>query len=366
MSKTNAVLVTGGAGFIGSHMVLRLLQEGYTVYTLDNMYNADRRVFDRILKLAPESSKRLHVHTVDMRDPSGLACVFAAAEAIGDDIAAVIHFAGHKAVGESMANPMLYYTNNMVGSVNLIEAMVDAGVSKIVFSSSCTVYGQQDELPITEACSLGPQSPYGRTKYMVEEMLRDVAAAHDEWRVTSLRYFNPCGAHESGELGEDPQGAPMNLVPIVSQVALGTRDKVMVFGSDYNTHDGTAVRDYIHISDLIDGHLAALRELDSRPADEPRAKAFNLGTGTPVSVLDVINAMKAATGKEIAYELADRRPGDVEAAYADPAAAATGLGWRAEKTIADMCADSWRWWTSNPAGYATVKDEAAAPTPVDA
>ena len=345
-----SVVVTGATGFIGSHMVLKLLEEGKTVHAVDNLYNSDAKVLERIRELAP-AGPSLVFHNVDIRDKDALSGVFAAAT----NVVSVIHFAGLKAVGESMAEPLKYYTNNLVGTINLVEVMAAAGVKALVFSSSCTVYGNQKVLPITEDSPRGPESPYGRTKYTIEVMLEDVAASDPEWNIVSLRYFNPCGAHPSGRLGEDPQGAPMNLVPIVSQVALGLRDKLMVFGNDYATHDGTAVRDYIHIMDLIDGHAAALAFLAAGKGDR-NCVAFNLGLGVPISVLDVVAAMEAASGKPIPYEVAPRRPGDVEAAYADPSAARDALGWEAKMGIDVICQDSWKWWIHNPQGYATPAD----------
>jgi UDP-glucose 4-epimerase len=334
-----AVLVTGGAGYIASHTVVQLIEAGITPVILDNFSNAKRTVFGRIDEIT--GTHPVHVEG-DIRDRALLDRLFAE-----HDIDSVIHFAGWKAVGESVAKPIEYYDNNVVGTLVLVEAMRDAGVKTIVFSSSATVYGDPETVPIQEHFPLGATNPYGRTKWIVEEILSDVSVAMDDWSVCLLRYFNPVGAHASGLIGEDPSGIPNNLMPFIAQVAVGRREKLSVFGDDYPTPDGTGVRDYIHVVDLADGHLAALNYAHGRPG----CHIFNLGTGRGTSVLELLRAFELAAGKEIPYQIVDRRPGDIAECWADPALAAEVLGWRAERTIEDMAASTWKWQQMNPNGY---------------
>ncbi|MEN3112784.1 UDP-glucose 4-epimerase GalE [Uliginosibacterium paludis] len=334
------VLVTGGAGYIGSHTCVELLQAGHDVVVVDNYCNSKPESLRRVEALA--GRKLVAVHEVDVCDRDGLRRVFAQHR-----IEAVIHFAALKAVGESVAKPLMYYDNNIAGTVALAEVMGEAGVKTLVFSSSATVYGDPASVPIREDFPTGPTNPYGRTKWMMEFVLSDLAAADPEWRVALLRYFNPVGAHPSGRIGEDPNGIPNNLMPFVSQVAVGKRAKLSVFGGDYPTTDGTGVRDYIHVVDLAIGHV---RALDYLAANKGVLK-LNLGTGQGYSVLDVVRAFEAASGKPVPYEIVARRAGDVAQCYADPALAAELLGWRAERGLAEMCADSWRWQSANPDGY---------------
>lgn len=322
-----AILVTGGCGYIGSHTVVELIKNGYGVVIVDNLYNSDISAIDNIEKI---TGVRPVFYNCDIRDRDGLENIFAK-----EDIEAVIHFAGLKAVGESVAKPLMYYENNVGGTVTLVDVMQNHGVKKIVFSSSATVYGDPDRVPITEDCSLHPTNPYGNTKYMVELILRDVCVSDPEFSATLLRYFNPIGAHESGLIGEKPNGIPNNLMPRIIRVAKGEADAITVFGKDYPTPDGTGVRDYIHVVDLAEGHIKALRAM------KPGAKAYNLGTGTGYSVLDIINAFEKASGIKIKTLDCPRRPGDIATCYADPAAAQQALGWKATKTLDEMCVSSW-------------------------
>jgi UDP-glucose 4-epimerase len=336
-------LVTGGAGYIGSHTCVVLLEAGWDVVVVDNLSNSNEVALQRVQELAGRS---LSFHRGDILDRERLDAAFAEAP-----VDAVVHFAGLKAVGESVAEPLRYYENNLAGTVQLLKAMERHGVRDLVFSSSCTVYGHPEVVPVDEATPIGAQNPYGRTKLFIEEMLRDVAAAGDgSWRIALLRYFNPVGAHPSGRIGEDPLGIPNNLMPFVMQVAVGRRDHVTVFGGDYPTPDGTGVRDYIHVVDLAEGHLAALESLERFRGAVP----VNLGTGVGYSVLEVIKAATAAVGREIAYVIGDRRAGDAAAVWADPTLARELLGWSASRGIDDMVADHWRWQASNPDGYASA------------
>ncbi len=333
------ILVTGGAGYIGSHTVLELLSAGYDVVIADNFVNSKPAALKRLRQL---SDKPFDFEQADLTD------VFAT-EKIFDryNIDAVIHFAGLKAVGESVRMPLEYYRNNLVSTLNLLRSMKRHGVEQLVFSSSATVYGDPVSVPIREDFALSATNPYGRTKLMIEEMLRDVAAAEPSLRVCLLRYFNPVGAHISGLIGEDPDGIPNNLMPYIAQVAVGRLAALNIFGSDYPTPDGTGVRDYIHVVDLAKGHVAALKKLESGAG----IYTYNLGTGIGYSVLDVLHAFEKACGKTLPYVLAPRRPGDVAACYADPEKAARELGWRAEYGIERMCEDAWRWQSKNPDGY---------------
>jgi len=334
-----AVLVTGGAGYIGSHTAIALHETGREVVLIDNFSNSSPKAVDAIRALTTDSMAMVEA---DLLDANALARVFER-----HDIDEVIHFAAYKAVGESVEKPLDYYRNNLGSTIGLVDAMAEAGVSKLVFSSSCTVYGQPDVIPVTEAAPTGAESPYGWTKYMSEQILSDAAAAFD-LDVVLLRYFNPVGAHESGTLGEDPNGIPNNLVPFVMQVAVGRLEKIKVFGGDYDTADGTAVRDYIHVVDLAEGHVAAL---DALSGGLSGCTAVNLGTGVGSTVLDVVHAAADAVGNEIPYEIVGRRAGDVEKIYANPAYAEEVLGWRSERDLATMMRDHWNWQRNNPNGF---------------
>lgn len=333
------VLVTGGAGYIGSHTSLCLLEAGHEVVVVDSLVNAQMESLQRVQQLA---GRNIDFHLVDLLDERAVEGVVA-----GAGLDAVIHFAGLKAVGESMEKPLMYYQNNIVGTLNLLHAMDREGVRTLVFSSSATVYGTSEEVPLTEKTPLDASNPYGRTKEQIEDILSDVSAADPRWSIALLRYFNPVGAHESGLIGEDPRGVPNNLLPFVAQVAVGRREKVLVYGNDYPTSDGTGVRDYIHVMDLAAGHLAALNFLKSRAG----TFRWNLGTGRGSSVLEVIKAFSEAAGRAIPYEFAARRPGDAAVSYADPSSALADLGWSARRDLARMCQDHWRWQQSNPFGY---------------
>ena len=336
------VLVTGGAGYIGSHTCLELLNAGHEVSVVDNLSNSSEESLRRVQSI---TGKTLVFHSLDLRDPAALETVFD-----GNKFDAVIHFAALKAVGESVAKPLEYYENNMTGTLNLCFAMRKHGVNNLVFSSSATVYGIPKSLPLNESAGTPIHevtNTYGRTKLMMEYVLRDWNIAHPEVNVALLRYFNPVGAHESGQIGEDPAGIPNNLLPYVSQVAVGKLERLSVFGDDYDTEDGTGVRDYIHVVDLAKGHVAALKKLATSPA----VVTYNLGTGQGYSVLEIIKAFEKASGKEVPYKVVDRRPGDIAACYADPTLATNELGWTAEAGIEEMCADGWRWQSSNPNGY---------------
>ena len=336
------ILVTGGAGFIGSHTCVELLQAGHDVTVFDNFSNSHSESLERVQRI---TGRRLRVIRGDIRDRAALVT------ALRDSGAqSVVHFAGLKAVGESVQQPLSYYDNNVVGSLRLLEAMGMCGVKTLVFSSSATVYGDPQRLPLTEDHPLSSTNPYGQTKLTVEHMLGDLQRSDPSWRIGILRYFNPVGAHASGQIGEDPQGTPNNLMPFVAQVAVGLRPHLNVFGNDYPTTDGTGVRDYIHVVDLAIGHLKALDALAgwNQPSE---CLTVNLGTGTGYSVLDIVRAFEQASGKQVAYKVAPRRPGDVAACYADPGKAAALLNWRAQRCLADMCADTWRWQSCNPQGY---------------
>ena len=336
------ILVTGGTGYIGSHTVLALLQAEHDVIVLDNLANSSKTSLERVHQLA--GREVLGFEEVDLLDQPGLHRVFEQWKP-----EAVIHFAGLKAVGESNEKPLWYYSNNVGGTLNLLHAMEDSDCRTIVFSSSATVYGDVETMPLTEKVDKDATNPYGRTKEQIEDILADIAASDDRWNVALLRYFNPVGAHESGIIGEDPTGIPNNLMPFVAQVAVGRREKLMVFGGDYPTPDGTGVRDYIHVVDLADGHVRALEWL----ARNGGAKIWNLGTGRGYSVLEVREAFEKASGVEIPYEIVDRRPGDVAINYADPASALADLGWSADRDMDTMCRDHWNWQKNNPMGYAS-------------
>lgn len=339
------ILVTGGAGFIGSHTCVELLNNGYEVIIVDNFYNSCKKAVDRIEEIAGKSVK---FYEADLTDREVLEKIFDE-----NEIDAVIHFAGYKAVGESVSKPIEYYYNNLTGTLILTDVMRNHGVKSIVFSSSATVYGDPDTLPITEECKTGGvTNPYGQTKYMLEQILSDIYVSDKEWNVILLRYFNPIGAHESGMIGEDPNGIPNNLLPYVSQVAVGKLEKINVFGDNYNTVDGTGVRDYIHVVDLAKGHVKALNKIDEmKTAKEGGVKIYNLGTGHGTSVLEIIHAFEKAAGKKLPYAIVGRRPGDIAACYADCSKAEKELGWKAEFGIERMCEDAYRWQSMNPEGY---------------
>jgi len=336
------ILVTGGAGYIGSHTCVELLESGHDVTVFDNFCNSQPESLARVERI---TGRKVSVVNGDIRDRA------AVEKALRDSGArAVIHFAGLKAVGESVENPLAYYDNNVNGTVQLLEAMRACDVKTLVFSSSATVYGDPQRLPLDEGHPLSATNPYGQTKLVIEDMLRDLYRSDAQWRISILRYFNPVGAHASGLIGEDPQGVPNNLLPFVAQVAVGRRPHVNVWGSDYPTPDGTGVRDYIHVVDLALGHLKALERLQQHA----ECRAINLGTGVGYSVLDMLRAFEQACGKPVPYQLADRRAGDIAACYADPAQARELLGWQAQRDLQTMCTDAWRWQSSNPQGYRTT------------
>ncbi len=333
------VLVTGGVGYIGSHTAIQMIEAGMTPVLFDNLYNSKKSVLDRIETV---SGVRPTFIQGDIRDKHALI------DALKQhNIEAVIHFAGLKAVGESVAKPLEYYDNNVNGTLVLVDAMRESNVKTLVFSSSATVYGDPASVPITEGFPTSATNPYGRSKLMVEECLTDFQQANPDWSVTLLRYFNPVGSHPSGELGEDPQGIPNNLMPFVSQVAVGRRECLSVFGDDYPTPDGTGVRDYIHVMDLSDGHVSALKKVGSKAG----LHVYNLGTGNGYSVLDMVKAFESASGKQVPYQIVARRPGDIAECWADPTKAINELEWKATRTLEQMTTDTWRWQSNNPQGY---------------
>ena len=334
------VLVTGGAGYIGSHTCLELLESGYGVVVIDNLCNANPKSLGRVQEL---TGKSLRFYEGDVRDEALLRRIFAE-----NEIDSVIHFAGLKAVGESVAKPWEYYDNNLNSTLVLTKVMKEVGMKNIIFSSSATVYTATNEMPLREdSITGGCTNPYGWTKYMTEQILSGIAHADPEWSVCLLRYFNPIGAHESGRIGEDPRGIPNNLMPYITQVAVGRREALSVFGNDYDTHDGTGVRDYIHVVDLAKGHVAAVEYT----AKHTGCEVFNLGTGTGYSVLDMVHTFREVNQVALPYQIVERRPGDIATCYADPAKSEALLGWKAEKSLADMCRDSWNWQSNNPQGY---------------
>jgi UDP-glucose 4-epimerase len=335
------IIVTGGAGYIGSHTCLELLKGGYRVTVIDNLSNSSPEGLHRVEEL---TGKSIDFIKADLLDADALDQIFSE----NKDADAVIHFAGLKAVGESVEKPLLYYQNNITGTINLCMAMAKHQVKNIVFSSSATVYGDPASVPITEEFPLlSCTNPYGRTKAMIEDILRDIHVADKSWNIALLRYFNPVGAHKSGRIGEDPNGIPNNLMPYISQVAVGKLKKLSVFGNDYPTHDGTGVRDFIHVVDLAIGHLKALEKLATRPG----VVTYNLGTGQGYSVLDMVKAFEKASGKKVPYQIAPRRAGDIAQCYADPTLAKKELGWQAERGLKEMCEDTWHWQRENPQGY---------------
>ena len=335
-----AILVTGGAGYIGSHTIVELQNAGYEVVVLDNLSNSSEKSLKAVEKITGKPAK---FYKADIRDREALEEIFSR-----ESLSSCIHFAGLKAVGESVAKPWEYYQNNISGTLTLVDVMRRHGVKNIIFSSSATVYGDPAEIPITEACPKGTcTNPYGWTKSMLEQILSDIQKADPQWNVVLLRYFNPIGAHKSGTIGENPNGIPNNLMPYITQVAVGRLPELGVFGNDYNTHDGTGVRDYIHVVDLARGHVLALKKLEEKAG----LCVYNLGTGTGYSVLDIVKNFEKATGKKIPYTIKPRRPGDIAVCYADPSKAEKELGWKAENGILQMCEDSWRWQSMNPEGF---------------
>ncbi|MDY6915973.1 MAG: UDP-glucose 4-epimerase GalE [Candidatus Cloacimonadota bacterium] len=333
------ILITGGTGYIGSHTVVELLLSNHQVVIIDNLSNSKKEVLSRISNITGQKPK---FYQDDIRNSAALYKIFQE-----NSIDAVIHFAGLKAVGESVEQPLRYYENNVHGCLVLLQVMNRFNIKNIVFSSSATVYGEPETVPITEDSPLHTTNPYGTSKLMIEQIMRDLSVADKNWNIALLRYFNPVGAHPSGTMGEDPQGIPNNLMPYISQVAVGKRDKLNVFGNDYQTPDGTGVRDYIHVVDLAQGHLAALHKLQ----DDPGVVTYNLGTGRGYSVLEVIKAFAKASGRKIPYHFTARRPGDIGLCYADPSKAEKELGWKAQYDLEKMCEDSWRWQKNNPEGY---------------
>ena len=338
------ILVTGGAGYIGSHTCVELLESGYDVVVIDNLVNSNPESLNRVEKI---TGKNVKFYEGDVRNEALLKQIFCE-----NEIACVIHFAGLKAVGESVAKPWEYYDNNLNSTLVLTKVMKEAGVKKIIFSSSATVYSADNEMPLKETSRTGNcTNPYGWTKFMTEQILSGMATADKDWSIALLRYFNPIGAHESGIIGEDPRGIPNNLMPYITQVAIGRREYLSVYGNDYDTHDGTGVRDYIHVVDLAKGHVAAVKYA----LEYTGCEVFNLGTGCGVSVLDMVKAFNEANGLDLPYKIVDRRPGDIATCYADPAKSEKMLGWKAEKNLQDMVRDSWNWQSKNPMGYSTEK-----------
>ena len=333
------ILVTGGAGYIGSHTIIQLLNNNHDVTVVDNLSNSSGESLKRVEKI---TNKKIQFHEIDLRDRIKLEEIFA-----NNRFDSVIHFAGLKAVGESVAKALFYYHNNLSATLNLLEIMNTFGVKQLVFSSSATVYGDPEKVPIKENFPLSATNPYGQTKLMLEQILKDISKTRDGWKIISLRYFNPIGAHESGSIGEDPNELPNNLAPFISQVAIGKLNKLMIYGNDYNTIDGTGVRDYIHVTDLAAAHLAAIEN----GGKVNKYKAFNIGTGKGTSVLEMIHAFEKASGKKIKFKVTDRRDGDIATCYADVSLAQKELGWKAEKTVADACIDAWNWQTKNPNGF---------------
>ncbi len=335
-----AILVTGGSGYIGSHTVVELIEEGYDVVVCDNLSNSSEKSLERVAQI---TGKKVPFYKADIRNRDAMNAIFEK-----EDISAVIHFAGLKAVGESVSKPLEYYDNNINGTLVLVDVMKKHGVKNLIFSSSATVYGSPAFIPITEECPKGQcTNPYGWTKSMLEQILSDIQFADKEWNVILLRYFNPIGAHKSGLIGENPNGIPNNLMPYVTQVAVGKRPELGVFGDDYDTHDGTGVRDYIHVVDLALGHVKALKMIEEKVG----LKIYNLGTGKGYSVLDIVKNFEAATGVKIPYSIKPRRPGDISTCYANADLAEQELGWKAQNGILEMCADAWRWQKNNPNGY---------------
>ena len=370
-TKKPVILVTGGTGYIGSHAVVALSVAGYYPVIVDNLSTSKVSVLEHMVKQAIEKFERIDIlinskvsvleriaaitgrnrppfYKADLRDRTALDVVFQEHQ-----VAAVIHFAGLKAVGESVAEPLRYYQNNIDSTLTLCSVMAARGVKRIIFSSSATVYGNPHMVPIREDFPLAPTNPYGRSKLMIEQIFKDLQAADQSWRIALLRYFNPVGAHKSGLIGEDPQGSPNNLMPYLSQVAVGRRERLNIFGNDYPTTDGTGVRDYIHVMDLVEGHVAALQNMGTVTSSrlDPAPLIINLGTGQGYSVLELVHAFEKASCRTIPYRFTDRRPGDIATCYADPSLSSSLLGWKAQRSLTDMCADTWRWQSNNPNGY---------------
>ncbi|XP_075518061.1 UDP-glucose 4-epimerase GEPI48-like isoform X1 [Primulina tabacum] len=340
---SRSILVTGGAGYIGSHTVLQLLLGGYKAVVVDKLDNSSEIAIKRVQELAGEHGSNLTFHEIDLRDKPALEKLFAS-----EKFEAVIHVAGLKAVGESVKKPLLYYDNNLIGMIVLLEVMAAHGCKKLVFSSSATVYGWPKVVPCTEESPISATNPYGRTKLFIEEMCRDIYQSDSTWKIILLRYFNPVGAHPSGHIGEDPRGIPNNLIPFIQQVAVGRRPALTVYGTDYKTTDGTGVRDYIHVVDLADGHIAALKKLADPSVG---CEVYNLGSGKGTSVLEMVAAFEKASGKKIPLVMADRRPGDAEIVYAETEKAERELNWKAKYGIQEFCRDQWNWASKNPYGY---------------
>lgn len=337
-----SILVTGGCGYIGSHTIIALLEKGHTIHIIDNLSNSSVLVLDRIRMIVGEESfSRIHFYQHDLMDKKALVHIFE-----NKTIDTVIHFAGLKSVGESVKNPLVYYNNNILGTIILLEVMKEYGCKKLVFSSSATVYGDPQRIPVEETCLTRVTNPYGRTKLMIEEMLSDLQSSDPEWHICILRYFNPIGAHPSGLIGEDPKGIPNNIMPYLQQVAVGKREFVTIFGNDYPTIDGTGVRDYIHVVDLAQGHVCAMEYIQ-----RGLSGTFNLGTGKGTSVLELLFALEKVSGKTIPYRIGERRKGDIATVYANPSHANKELGWTSSKSIEDMCKDAWRWQERNPSGF---------------
>ncbi|KAL5021937.1 hypothetical protein ScPMuIL_001092 [Solemya velum] len=340
MSEGGVILVTGGAGYVGSHTIVELLNAGHSVVNIDNLVNASTESLRRVEEI---TGKKVVTYNIDLLNKAAIEDVFSKHK-----ITSVMHFAGLKAVGESVELPLLYYRTNIGGTINLLEVMSAHGVSSLIFSSSATVYGTPERLPIDENHPVGScTNAYGKTKYFIEEIIKDVCNANKNFNAVLLRYFNPIGAHKSGRIGEDPQGTPNNLMPFVSQVAVGRQTELSVYGNDYETEDGTGVRDYIHVVDLALGHVSALKKL----SENCGCKVYNLGTGKGYSVLDMVKAFEKASGKSVAYKIVARRPGDIASCYADPRMAEKDLGWKATRGLEQMCEDAWRWQNDNPEGY---------------
>ncbi|CAA0812078.1 UDP-glucose 4-epimerase 5 [Striga hermonthica] len=344
---SSRILVTGGAGYIGSHTVLQLLLGGYKAVVVDNLDNSSEVAIKRVQELAGKHGSNMTFHKIDLRDKPALEKLF-----VSEKFDAVIHFAGLKAVGESVQKPLMYYDNNIVGTIMLLEVMAAHGCKKLVFSSSATVYGWPKEVPCTEDSPISAMNPYGRTKLFIEEICRDLYQSDKTWKIILLRYFNPVGAHPSGHIGEDPRGIPNNLMPFVQQVAVGRRPALTVYGTDYGTKDGTGVRDYIHVVDLADGHIAAVNKLSDPSVG---CEVYNLGTGRGTSVLEMVAAFEKASGKKIPLIMANRRPGDAEIVYAETDKAERELNWKAKYGIDEMCRDLWNWASKNPYGYEPAK-----------
>ena len=348
ISSKSAILVTGGTGYIGSHTVVSLIAAGYEPVIVDNLSNSKASVLKRIAEI---TGKKPPFYKTDLRNHADLDFVFKKHR-----ITSVIHFAGLKAVGESVAQPLLYYKNNIESAISLFSVMSDHGVKNIIFSSSAAIYGESSIIPVNEGCPLSPTNPYARSKLIIEQFLQDIYHADPVWRIVILRYFNPVGAHKSGLIGEDPQGIPNNLMPYISQVAIGRRRKINIFGNDYPTSDGTGVRDYIHVMDLADGHIAALKKIEKITSGKSPQKqlVINLGTGRGYTVMEMLHAFAEVSGKKIPYRITKRRPGDIASCYADTSLAKKLLGWKSRRGLADMCADAWHWQLRNPSGYPEI------------